>query len=153
MANPEHVALVRSGVEALNRFASEHDDIALDLEGADLHGLDLRDARLQAAQLAGANLERSDLRSARLHSADMRGCDLRRADLRGIGLHRADLTGADLRGARFETMGVGGQLMCISAASFEGVRWDREELERILALINLNPDWEVRYEIVPRAGE
>jgi uncharacterized protein YjbI with pentapeptide repeats len=153
MANPEHLALVRSGVEALNRFAREHEDVALDLEGADLRGLDLRDARLQAARLAGANLAGSDLRNTRLHAADMRGCDLRRADLRGIGLHRADLTGADLRGARFEAFGDGGQQMCISAASFQGVHWDREELERILALINLNPDWEVRYEIVPRVGE
>lgn len=153
MANPEHLALVRSGVEAINRFAREHDDVTLDLEGGDLRGLDLRDARLQAAGLAGANLEGSDLRTARLHGANMQGCNLRLADLRGTGLHRADLTGADLRGAQFETMGVSGQQMCISSASFEGVHWDREELERILALINLNPDWEIRYEIVPRVSE
>ncbi|OGO50314.1 MAG: hypothetical protein A2148_06490 [Chloroflexi bacterium RBG_16_68_14] len=153
MANPEHLALVRSGVEALNRFAREHEDIALDLEGADLHGLDLQEARLQGARLAGANLEGCDLRNARLNAADMRGCNLRNADLRETGMHRANLTDADLRSAHFATMGVGGQQMCISAASFQGVRWDREELERILALINLNPDWEIRYEIVPRSGQ
>jgi len=153
MANPEHLALVGSGVEALNRFAREHEDIALDLEGADLRGLDLRNGRLQGARLAGANLEGCDLRDARFNSADMRGCNLRRADLRGAGLHRADLTGADLRGARFDTIGVGGQRVCISPASFQGVHWDRQELERILALVNLNPDWEVRYEILPRPGE
>ena len=152
MANPEHLALVRSGVEALNRFAREHEDIALDLEGADLHGLDLHDARLLGARLAGANFEGCDLRNARLNATDMRGCNLRNADLREAGMHRADLTGADLRGARFETMGAGSQQMCISAASFQGVRWERQELERILGLINLNPDWEIRYEIVPRAG-
>ena len=150
MANPEHLALVHRGVEALNRFAREHDDVALDLAGTDLRGLDLRDARLQAARLAGADLEGADLRNVRFNSADMRGCNLRRADLRGASLHRADLTGADLRGARFDTIGVGGQRLCISPASFQGVRWDREELERILTLINLNPDWELRWELKAR---
>ena len=153
MANPEHLALVRSGVDALNEFAHKHQDVALDLEGADLRGLDFHNARLQAARLAGANLEGCDLRNARFNSADLRGCNLRLADLRGASLHRADITDADLRGARFDTIGVGGQRLCISPASFQGVHWDREELERVLALINLNSDWEVRYEIVPRADE
>ncbi len=153
MANAEHVELVRSGVEAVNRFASENDGVTLDLEGADLHGLDLREARIQAACLADANLEGADLRGARIHAADMRRCNLRGADLRGAGMHRADLTGADLRGARLEKMGESGQQMCISAASFEGVHWDRAELESILDIINLNPDWEIRYQVVPRAGQ
>lgn len=141
---------MRSGVEAINRFAREHEEIALELEGADLSGLDLRNARLQAARLAGCNLERSDLRNVRFNSADLRGCNLRQADLRGASLHRADLTGADLRGARLDPIGIGGQRFCIAPATFEGVRWEREELERILALINLNPDWEVRWELVAR---
>ena len=110
MANAEHLALVRSGVEALNAFAREHEEIALDLTDADLRGLNLRNARLQGAKLAGA----------------------------------------DLRGARFARLGVGSQRMCIGPASFEDVRWERDELERILEMINLNPDWQVRYEIVPR---
>lgn len=151
MANSEHLALVRSGVDALNRFAREHEDVALDLESADLRGLDLHNARLQAARLAGANLRGSDLRNARFNSVDLRGCDLRQADLRGASLHRADLTDADLRGAQFDAIGVGGQRVCISPASFQGVHWDRDELEQVLALINLNPDWEVRYQIVPRS--
>lgn len=151
MANPEHLALMHSGVEAINAFAKEHENVALDLEGADLHGLDLRDVWLQGAKLRNADLHGCDLRNARFNSADMRGCDLRDADLSGAGLHRALLTGADLRGARFAPIGVGSQRVCIAPASFEGVRWEREELERILALINLNPDWEVRYDIVPRS--
>jgi uncharacterized protein YjbI with pentapeptide repeats len=150
MAKPEHLALVRSGVEAINRLAREHEDVALDLEGADLSGLDLQGARLQAARLATASLRGCDLRNARFNSADLRGCDLRDADLRGASLHRADLAGADLRGARFDTIGVGGQRLCVSPASFQGVRWERAELERILAMINLNPDWEIRYQIVAR---
>jgi uncharacterized protein YjbI with pentapeptide repeats len=150
MANPEHLALVRSGVEALNRFCAAHEDVALDLDGADLHGLDLRNARLQSARLTGADLSGADLSNARLNSAILRAANLRDADLRGANMHRADLTGADLRGAKFETIGVGGQRVCISPASFEGVHWERDELERVISMINLNPDWEVRYEIVAR---
>ncbi len=150
MANPEHLALVKSGVDALNAFAREHEDVALDLERADLSGMDLRNARLQAARLSNSDLTGCDLRNTRFNSADMRGASLRNADLRGASLHRADLTGADLRGATWDTLGIGGQRMCVSPASFEGVRWEREELAKIIELINLNPDWQVRYEIVPR---
>ncbi len=150
MANAEHLALVRSGVEAINRFAQEHPDVPLDLQDADLKGLDLRDARLNVAQLSGANLEGANLREARLNAADMRNCNLQGADLSGATLHRADLTGADLRGAHIEAIGADNQRLCLAPPSFEGVRWNREDLEQMLAVINLNPDWEVRYEIVAR---
>ncbi|MEX0785413.1 MAG: pentapeptide repeat-containing protein [Dehalococcoidia bacterium] len=150
MANEEHLALVRSGAEAINAFAQANENVALDLTDADLRGLDLRNAYLQYAKLANADLQDADLTNARLNSADMRGCNLRGATLCGANMHKAVFTGADLRGARFSAIGVGNQRVCIAPASFEGVRWEREELERILELINLNPDWEVRYQIVSR---
>lgn len=150
MADDKHVELIRSGVEALNAFAEEHEDVSLDLREADLSGMDLRNARLQGARLGNASLEGCDLRDSRLNSSDLRGCNLRNADLRNANMHRAVLTGADLRGARLGRLGIGSQRMCISPATFEDVNWEREELERILEMINLNPDFEVRYEIVPR---
>ncbi len=151
MADEEHLELVRGGVEALNAFTKEHADVSLDLREADLRGMDLRNARIQGARLGGANLEGCDLRDARFNSSDMRGCNLRNADLRNTSMHRVVLTGADLRGAKIGRLGIGHQRMCISPATFEDVNWEREELERILAMINLNPDFEIRYEIVPRA--
>ena len=150
MANGEYLELVGRGVEAINAFTKEHEDVSLDLREADLSGMDLRNVRMQGARLGGANLESCDLRGARLNSSDMRGCNLRNADLRNANMHRAVLTGADLRGAQLGRLGIGSQRMCISPATFEDVNWDRDELERILEMINLNPDWEVRYEIVPR---
>jgi len=153
MANEEHLELVRSGVEAVNKFAQEHPEIPLDLQDADLSGLDLHDARLNVARLSGANLEGANLREARLNAADMRNCNLQNADLTGATLHRADLTGADLRGAHIEAIGDGNQRLCLAPPSFQGVRWNREDLDHMLAVINLNPDWEVRYEIVPKPGE
>lgn len=153
MANPEHVELVRSGVEAVNRFASEHRDILFDLQGADLSGLNLREIRLNAANLAGANLEGADLSEARLNAVNLRDCNLRRANLTGATLHRADLRGADLRDAQIDEIGGGNQRMCIAPESFESVRWNRDDIERMLNVINLNPDWEIRYEIIPRGGD
>ncbi|MCH7579347.1 MAG: pentapeptide repeat-containing protein, partial [Chloroflexi bacterium] len=89
----------------------------------------------------------------KLNSSDMRGCDLRGADLRNTNMHRTVLTGSDLRDTRIGRLGIGDQRMCISPATFKDVNWERDELERILEMINLNPDYEVRYEIVPRAEE
>lgn len=152
MANPEHLALLNQGVDALNAFVRAHEDVVIDLEGADLSARDLQGVRLQSARLAGASFRGCDLRDARFNSSDLRGCDLRDADLRGASFHRADLTGADLRGARIDTVGVGGQRFCISPATFEGVRWNREHLEHMLQILNLNPDWEIRWEIRPRGS-
>ncbi len=151
MANPEHLTLIKNGVEGLNAFARANRDVPLDLEGADLRGIDLREVTLINVRLAGANLEGADLRGAHLPAADLQRSNLRNADLRGASLHRANLSGADVRGARFESFGLG-QQMCLSPAFFEGVHWDRETLEGIVGIINLNPDWEIRYQIVPRSA-
>ena len=151
MANPEHLTLIKNGVEGLNAFARANRDVSLDLEGADLHAMDLREATLVNARLAGANLEGADLRGAHFPASDLQRCNLRNADLRGASLHRANLSGADVRGARFDPFGLG-QQMCLSPAFFEGVHWDRDTLEVILGIINLNPDWEVRYQIVSRSA-
>ncbi len=150
MANPEHLELVRSGVEAINKAAAERDRELLDLEGADLSGLNLANARLDGANMANVDLSRSDLREARLNAANMSGCNLREADLRGAAMHRTDLTGADLRGARFDAIGIGGQRICVSPETFKDVHWDRDKLEEMLEQINLNPDWEVRWELAPK---
>lgn len=153
MPNPDHVALARQGAAALNRFAADNPSVGFDLSGADLSGLDLSNCRLQSAKLDGADLSGCDLRNARLNGSSLKDATLRDADARGANFHRADLSGADLRGLRLDTIGLGGQRICISPATFEGARWDRDEIERLLSLINRNSDWEVRYEIVPRSSD
>jgi len=40
--------------------------------------------------------------------------------------------------------------MCISPSTFQGARWDRQWLERILEILDLDSDREIRYEITPR---
>jgi len=151
MANAEHLALVRQGAEATNKFASENRGVALDLSGADLSGLSLQGCNLSDANLAGSNLSGSDLRQCVLGGADLRGSNLQRANVTDAALHRAKLQNADLRGITVGPIGVGRQLICTSANTFENARWDKERIEEVLRVLNLNRDWEIRYEIVPKA--
>lgn len=148
MANEAQVAALREGSAAFRRYMGDNVRDRVDLSGADLRGLDVEGLNLQGSNLEGARLEGCSLRGTRLNSSNLRGADLRGCDLAETGMHRADLTGADLRGATNARFGVGDSRLCVAPASFEGVRWDRAAIEYMLELINLNPDWEIRYEIV-----
>ena len=150
MAIPEHVALVREGSAAVNQWVSGNPGQHLDLSGADLAGLDLNGYNFSDAGLAGANLAGCDLRPCQLGGADLRGANLSGADIRSTPLHRAKLQEADFRGASLDAIGAGRQLICTSPLSFQGARWDRERLEEILGILNLNRDWEIKWEIVPK---
>jgi len=104
MANPEHVALVRKGAEAIAKWRQVHPDEHLDLRGADLFlahlfRANLKEANLLTADLSGADLSEADLRAASLFSADLRGAKLSKADLSRADLKGADLSGAHLSGA------------------------------------------------------
>jgi len=104
MANLEHLAILKQGVPAWNKWREEHPDVRPDLSEADLSGADLRRANLggadlPGADLIGANLIGASLFGANLTWADLSGADLSGADLSGANLSRADLTGANLSGA------------------------------------------------------
>jgi hypothetical protein len=104
MANPEHVALVRQGREAIDEWQQAHPDERLDLSDADLSGADLHGAYLSGADLWGANFKGANLKGARLVKADLGLVSLVNADLTGAYLTGADLNltllnGADLNGA------------------------------------------------------
>ena len=71
MANPEHLEILKQGVEAWNRWRWTHSEIYPDLSGADFRGADLRGAILRHA-----NLREADLSEAFLHGADLREADL-----------------------------------------------------------------------------
>jgi len=94
MANNEHVALLKQGVDAWNAWRRENPDIRPDLTRADLSGANLRRANLNEADLSNA-----DLAGASLHDADLVGANLIEADLAGAILSYANVAKADLRRA------------------------------------------------------
>jgi uncharacterized protein YjbI with pentapeptide repeats len=110
MANNEHVAILKKGVDAWNAWRDEHPNIIPDLSEADLTGADLTGAnlseadligaKLSGADLTGANLSEADLSEARLVRADLSGANLSGADLSEARLVYANLTRAELSGAR-----------------------------------------------------
>lgn len=109
MANEEHVALLRQGVETWNTWRRTYSgkfppDLAgadlhkMDLDGTDLHEVYLIDTDLHGGILSGANLRYADLSGANLHGADLNGADLHEASLFGANLSEADLSAASLHG-------------------------------------------------------
>jgi Pentapeptide repeats (8 copies) len=96
MANDEHLALLKRGVDAWNKWRDENLDIRPNLSEADLSRADLYRARLSAADLSWANL-----RGANLIKASLSGAYLYRAGLSRANLYRADLQAATLVGTDF----------------------------------------------------
>jgi hypothetical protein len=94
MANEEHLARLREGVDAWNAWWIEHLDMSADLMEANLSGTDL-----SKANLIGANLIRADLSGSNLIGADLSGSNLSEAELSGSHLSAASLSGANLSGA------------------------------------------------------
>jgi TIR domain/Pentapeptide repeats (8 copies) len=104
MANPEHLATLKQGVDVWNRWREQSPHTMPSLIETDLSGLNLAGANLANADLGSCDMRGTSLRKAMLYQAeffrtDLRNADLRRADLRGAKLHQADLRDAELRGA------------------------------------------------------
>ncbi len=114
MANPEHLAKLKEGVEAWNQWRKQNPEVRPDLRKANLGGgflehvdlrrADLREANLREARLSGAELQGADFREAILIGADLTTAHLDRASLSPAYLSKARLVGAklteaDLRGA------------------------------------------------------
>lgn len=98
MANDEHLAILKQGVEAWNEWWRDP-SIMPDLRGADLTGAALSDVRLSGADLREADLRGAELAWAALSFVKLGGADLREATLSNAYLRQSDLRGADLRGA------------------------------------------------------
>jgi uncharacterized protein YjbI with pentapeptide repeats len=111
MANEEHLALLRRGVEAWNEWKAKNPEIRpnlsfatgkrITISGAKLSGVDLSRTNLIRADLSktdliGANLKEANLNEAYMSQAELIGADLRFADLSSADLISANLMGANL---------------------------------------------------------
>jgi uncharacterized protein YjbI with pentapeptide repeats len=99
MANPEHVGILKRGVEIWNKWREERPYVAPDLTKADLTKAILNGAHLNGVNFNGANLTEVNLYRAYLYGANLTGTNLHRAYLYGTHLTGADLNGADLNAA------------------------------------------------------
>jgi uncharacterized protein YjbI with pentapeptide repeats len=129
MANEEHLARLRAGVDAWNAWRKEHPDIVPDLSKMDLSGANLEKANLEGTNLKEANLRGADLREANLREANLRGATLREADLRGANLGGATLYEVNLNGANLSEVELSGTIFGratlndanLSGADFSGM--------------------------------
>lgn len=105
MANPEHLKILKEGVEAWNKWRdSVQEGVWPDLNRAklpqaELSGINLSDADLKNADLKGAILRGADLCYALLNGAKLSSAKLSRAVLGEANLHGAKMDSAELWGA------------------------------------------------------
>jgi hypothetical protein len=123
MANEEHLARLKQGVEAWNQWRAEHWEIRPDLVGADLRLVDLIESNLTRADLRGATLTGAVLTRMVLTRANLHEVSLIKADLRGAALRETDLTGADLTGATLTGADVTGATLTGATLTEANIGW------------------------------
>jgi uncharacterized protein YjbI with pentapeptide repeats len=99
MANPEHLAILKQGVEAWNKWREENPSIEPDLRETNIGKTNLSRANLSKAMLRKANLTEADLNGAILGGSYLSGANLCGASLIGADLSGAFLSGASIIGA------------------------------------------------------
>jgi Pentapeptide repeats (8 copies) len=101
MANKEHLAVLRQGVDAWNTWRLDNPNTVPDLSGASLCRANLVKADLQWAVFFRANLCEADLTWANCRAATLVGANLIKADFRGVNLRGANFTEANFRETNF----------------------------------------------------
>lgn len=113
MANPNHLEILKQGVEVWNKWRVKHKYVLLDIQRADLSDADLTGTDLKLADFRGANLSQADLSHAILHLTNLTGANLVGANLYGTyflvtKLKDANLTGANLMRTTFDDADLSG---------------------------------------------
>lgn len=87
MANQEHLAILKQGVEVWNQWRETYPEVFPELQKADLTGI----------QLAGANFAWTDFYKADLEGADLQATELSHSDFWHASIRNANVTGANLK--------------------------------------------------------
>ena len=127
MANKEHLARLKEGVEAWNEWRRKNPELLPDLRDANLSHSNFSGAYLSHSNLSGAYLNHAHLSNAHINGvqlggAKLIGADLSQASLIGTSLIGADLSGADFSGARLNGASLGG-------ANLSGANFSRSKLQ------------------------
>lgn len=117
MANPEHVEILKQGVEGWNEWRRSHPKIKPDLSGAILNDKTLSYVNLSMAYLIQGNFDRAILMNSNFSYASLMGVKFRQADLSGSDMRYSDLRRVDLKGAN------------LSGSRLEGTKWGKANLE------------------------
>lgn len=102
MANPEHLKILKQGVEVWNRWRKENPRSRPDLQTLELQSLEAAGTNLTRALFTSAELPDVNLRGADLSNADLNLADLSRADLSAARLVRTNLSSVDLHAANLQ---------------------------------------------------
>jgi uncharacterized protein YjbI with pentapeptide repeats len=139
MANPEHIAIVLKGRQAVDSWLSKNPHARLDLSNANLEGADLSRLNLSGVRMdeptseaiyslpIGERIARIERRAASLCNANLCGANLTHAIVIGTDFSGADLTGANL------TEAVCSDILGLSAANFseailENIQWTSDSI-------------------------
>ena len=125
MANPEHLAKLKEGVEAWNKWREDSSDSPPELAGAALANAELAAANLNAANLTGADLTEANLRGANLSRAN-----LETTNLFGANLVLAQIINANLSGTVLADSNLSGAILMgsnLSLATLAGAQAERAD--------------------------
>jgi uncharacterized protein YjbI with pentapeptide repeats len=125
MANPEHLARLKEGVEAWNRWRDSSPDFPPELAGAALANAELAAANLNAANLTGADLTEANLLGANLSRAN-----LETTNLFGANLVLAQIINANLTGTVLADSNLSGAILMgsnLSLATLAGAKADQAD--------------------------
>lgn len=146
------IDILRRDKAEFERIRAQDPRAEMDLSDADLSGCDLAGVSLAGITMRNASLRNADCTGTLFRFGDLSGADLRGAKLEGANFHQTELRGANLEGAALGEINRDTRL-CLHASSFRGTRWSRDELERMLQILNENESWEIRYDIVPKGED
>jgi uncharacterized protein YjbI with pentapeptide repeats len=128
VANPEHLDILRQGVDIWNEWRKNELKVRPDLGGADLRKANLNLTDLHGAMLGGADLYEASLIGANLRKANLHRTILKKADLGAADLYKANLSEANLAGADLGAVNLGGANL--SGAELNGVNLFQANLRK-----------------------
>lgn len=98
MANPEHLAILNAGPEALKSWRTNNRFTTLNLQDAALANRVFEGYSLYDVDFTGADLEGASFKNARMGDVLFDSCNLKSVNFEKASFDFADFTGADIEG-------------------------------------------------------